>query len=307
MPKILLSLLVLAGSLATPAFAQELNCKVKVLSDRISGVDKAVFQNMERGISEFINTRKWTGAEVAVNERIDCTMLINVNSLVNNEQDGYKATINIQASRPVYNSSYTSPLVNFVDRDVTFRFPQFSNINFDDNRVAGSDALTANLPAVLAYYVYLIIGMDGDSFSPSGGDAAFKRALNVVQNAPESGGIAGWKAFENKTNRYWIVDQLLSPRFASLRSYWYNYHRNALDNMFNKPQESRTIILGGIDNLGKLYRENPAAGLLQFFFSAKSDELLKMVAQLPKAERTNYATTLSQSDLANAQKYNLLK
>ena len=152
MERILLSLFLFTASLATPAFAQELNCKVKVMSDRINGVDKAVFQNMERGINEFLNTRKWTGGEVAINERIDCTMLINVNSLVNNEQDAYKATINIQATRPVYNSGYTSPLVNFVDRDITFRYPQFSNINFDDNRVAGTDALTANLPAVLAFY-----------------------------------------------------------------------------------------------------------------------------------------------------------
>lgn len=298
--------ILLLAALALPAAAQELNCKVSIQHAAIRNVDPEVFKTMERSITEFLNTRKWTGDDYAASEKIDVNVLLNLTD--RKSDDIYSATLTLNASRPVYNASYTSPTVNFVDRDVTFRYSQFTPLTFDDNRVAGTDPLASNLTAILAYYSYLILGLDYDSFAPNGGDPYFKKAQAVVANAPESGsGISGWKASEGNRNRYWIVDQILSPRFTAFRTYWYSLHREGLDNMYAKPEVGRQKILAGIAPLAQLQRDNPGAILLQFFFNAKSDELTKVVAQLPREERGAYITQLMQMDVANLRKYEALR
>lgn len=308
MLKKLFSTLIASILLVTGAFAQEINCKVRVMHEKIQNVDKDVFNSMERGLSEFINTRKWTTDQFNTNEKIDCNIMINLTKALDVNDGTYEATLNIQASRPVFNSGYTSPTVNFVDREVRFRFNQFTPMQFDDNRVSGNDPLSANLTATVAYYIYLVLGLDYDSFSPDGGNDFYKKAQNIVNNAPEQGKIiTGWKAVDGNKNRYWIVDQLLSPRFKEFRVVWYNIHRNALDNMSTKPEESRKIILDALPKLAQLNRENPGSILLQFFFNAKSDEFASVVAQLPKEQRASYVSLLQQVDVANAAKYNNLK
>ncbi|HEY1031113.1 MAG TPA: DUF4835 family protein [Flavipsychrobacter sp.] len=288
------------------AYAQELNCKVKIMHDKIQGVDKQVFLGMERGITEFMNTRKWTTDQYQTNERIDCNLLINVTGKL--DEDVYEGTINIQASRPVYNSSYTSPTVNFIDREFKFRFNQFTPLQFDDNRVTGNDALTSNLTATLAYYAYLVLALDYDSFSPNGGTEYLKKAQNVVNNAPEQGKvIIGWKAVDGNKNRYWIIDQLLNPRFKDFRAIWYNMHRQGLDNLATKPEESRKLILETIPQFVQLNRENPSSILIQFFFNAKSDEYASLLSQADPAERSKYLPMIQQVDVANIQKYNNVK
>lgn len=304
----LFSTLIASILLAAGAFAQEINCKVRVMHEKIQNVDKDVFNSMERGLSEFINTRKWTTDQFNTNEKIDCNIMLNLTKALDVNDGTYEATLNIQASRPVFNSGYTSPTVNFVDREVRFRFNQFTPMQFDDNRVSGNDPLSANLTATVAYYIYLVLGLDYDSFSPDGGNDFYKKAQNIVNNAPEQGKIiTGWKAVDGNKNRYWIVDQLLSPRFKEFRVVWYNIHRNALDNMSTKPEESRKIILDALPKLAQLNRENPGSILLQFFFNAKSDEFASVVAQLPKEQRGSYVSLLQQVDVANAAKYNNLK
>jgi hypothetical protein len=285
--------------------AQELNCKVKVLSNAIQNVDKQVFTTMEKSISDFMNTRKWTRDEFGVNEKIDVNILINLTSKVA-DQDIYSASLTIQASRPVFNTSYTSPTVNFVDKDLSFSYSQFTTLQFDDNRVSGTEPLAANLTAVLAYYSYLVIGLDYDSFAPNGGSFYLKRAQNVVNNAPEGKGISGWKAVEGNKNRYWIIDQLLSPRFEDVRNYFYTMHRDGFDNMYAHPTEAREKILSGIQKLSEVNKNNPGSILIQFFFNAKSDELAKVVAELPRPQRTPYIALLSQMDVPNAAKYQAL-
>jgi hypothetical protein len=156
--------------------------------------------------------------------------------------------------------------------------------------------------------MYLILGLDYDSFELNGGTDFLKKAQNVVNNAPEEGkNIVGWKAVEGNRNRYWIVDQLLSPRFKFVREYWYTIHREALDNMFTKPEESRKLILEGLPKLAQVHKENPGSILMQFFFNAKSDEMASIVAQVPKEQRGIYISMLQQVDVPNAQKYNSLK
>lgn len=286
--------------------SQEFNCKVKVMHDKIQGVDKQVFVSMERGITEFMNTRKWTTDQYQPTERIDCNLLINVTGKL--DEDVYEGTINIQASRPVYGSGYTSTIINFIDREFKFRFNQFTPLQYDDNRVAGNDALASNLTATLAYYSYLTLGLDYDSFSPNGGTDYFKRAQNIVNNAPEQGKtIVGWKAVDGNKNRYWIIDQLLNPRFKDFRSIWYNMHRQGLDNLAAKPDESRKLILETIPKFVQLNRENPSSILIQFFFNAKSDEYASILSQSEAAEKAKYIAMLQQVDVGNIQKYDKIK
>lgn len=300
--------IIIALCFMSVANAQELNCKVKILHEKITGVDKEVFTGMERSINEFLNTRKWTTDQFNTTEKIDCNIMINLAAKITGTEDGFEGTLNIQASRPVYNSSYSSPTINFMDRDIKFRYSQFAPIEFDDNRVSGSDPMIANLPAILAFYAYLVIGLDYESFSPNGGNEYFKKAQNVVNNAPEfSKVIYGWKAVDGNKNRYWLIDQILSPRFSGFRNFWYSLHRDGLDNMYSKPTDARKTVFDGIAKLAQMNRENPNSILMQFFFNAKSDEMLNIVSQAPREERAPMIALLSQMDVPNAQKYNALK
>jgi len=302
--KLLLNVLLLIAA-GTAANAQEFNCKVKVLSAAILNVDKQVFATMEKSIADFMNTRKWTTEEYGANERIDVNIMLNLTGKATDD-DLYNATLTIQSSRPVFNASYTSPTVNFVDKDVVFRYSQFTPFQFDDNRVVANDPMASNITAILAYYAYLILGLDYDSFSPNGGSSFYKRAQNVVNNAPEDKGISGWKAVEGNRNRYWIVDQILSPRFQEVRNYFYSMHREGFDKMSASPEQARQKILAGIPKLNQVNKENPTSILLQFFFNAKSDELAKVVAQLPKDQRAPFIAMLSSMDVPNVTKYQAL-
>lgn len=309
MLKKLFNILLFAG-LTTAASAQELNCTVKVMADGIQGqgTDKEIFRTMQQAITEFINTRKWTTDQYTPQERIGCNILINVTKTLPGVQNGYSATISIQATRPVYNTSYMTPIVNYVDKEFQFAYNPFSPLRFQDNRVTDNNAYSSNLTAVLAYYSYLILGLDYESFEKGGGTDYFKKAQNIVNNAPEQGKtISGWKAVEGNHNRYWIIDQMLNPRFQAFRSMWYSIHREGLDSMYQKPEESRQVILNSINTLSQLQRENPGAILLQFFFNAKSNEIASVLSQTPVDKRGLYITMLSQIDVPNAQKYNSLR
>ena len=307
MLKKLYSVLVLCLA-ATTLYAQEFNCKVVVMHDKIVGIDNAVFTAMQRNLTEFMNTHKWTNDDFATNEKIDINILFNLTGRVSGDNDGFSATMNIQSTRPIYNSSYTSPMINYSDKDIIFDFSQFIPVQFDDNHVTGTNPLASNLTAILAYYSYLVLGLDYDSFSPLGGTQYFKKAQNIVNNAPEGSGISGWKVLDGKNNRYWLIDQILNTRFEDIRKYWYTMHREGFDNMYTKPLESRQKIMSGIYKLATVNRENPSSVYVQFFFAAKSEEYIKLLSQTATpAERTPFITLLSQMDVPNTQKYNSIK
>lgn len=289
--------------------AQELNCKVTVMHDKIAGVDNEVFNAMQRAIADLMNSHKWTNDDYANSEKIDCILLLNLTAnKVGGDADAYTASLTIQASRPVYNTGYNTSIVNHMDKDVTFKFTQFSPLNFDDNRVSGVDAMQSNLSAILGYYANIIVAMDYESFAPDGGSVYLKKAQNIVNNAPEQGKtIVGWKATDGNKNRYWLVDQLLNQRFHDVRSFWYIMHREGLDSMSFKPIDSRNRILTNIKKLYQVNRENPTSMLIQFIFSTKSEEIINMLSQMTKTERTPIATMLSVLDVPNANKYNNLK
>ena len=288
--------------------AQEFSCKVTIMHDKITGIDNAVYTGMQRAITEFMNGRRWTSDDFSPSEKIECNILINLTSNnVNGDPAGFAATLNMQSVRPVYNASYTTTMVNYVDKDLIFKYSEFNPLNFDDNRVSGIDALTGNLTATLAYYAYLMLALDYDSFSPNGGTALMKKAQNIVNNAPEGKGINGWKAMESNRNRYWIVDQMLNTRFQDVRTYWYTMHREGLDSMSVKPENARGRILTNIRKLYNVNKENPSSVLMQFIFNAKSDEFVRILGMAPKAERAQYITLLTALDVANSAKYNALR
>lgn len=293
---------VIAGS------GQEFNCTVNVQHDKIMGVDGQVFTSMQKAIYDFMNSKKWTTEDFAQNEKIDVKILFNLTSnKLGGDPDSYTATMSIQATRPVYNSAYTTSIVNYVDKDVAFRYTQFSPMRFDDNQVSGTEPLSSNLTALLAYYSYIILALDYDSFAPGGGTALLKKAQNVVNNAPEGKGVSGWKSMESTRNRYWLIDQMLNIRFDDMRKSWYSIHREGLDSMSVKPNEARMRILTTLKRLYQVNKENPSSVYMQFFFSAKTDEIQHLLAQSPKNERPQYITLLNAIDVPNIAKYNSLR
>lgn len=287
------------------AQAQELRANVSVIADRMKNTDPGIFVTLQKAIQDFLNNRKWTDKTYQPGERIICNFSFNIQQEV--QPNVYRALLTVQSLRPVYNSSYTTTLLNYLDKEVTFKYIQSQPLNFNENRVSGDDPLIANLTAVLAYYAYTIIGLDNDSFAANGGIAAFKKAQYIVNNAPQdSKNIAGWQAFESNRNRYWLADNLLNQRFSTFHRVMYEYHRLGLDKMYEDMDGARTAVLNCLNTLNALSADNPNTMILQLFFLAKSDELTGIFSQAPLPDKMRVSQLLSQLDPANASKYQQL-
>lgn len=283
-------------------YAQELQSKVTVIASRVPNtVDKKVFQTLQTQLTNFINSRKWTGDVVQPQERIECSFLLNIESVV--ETNVYKASLTIQAARPVYNSSYATALINFQDADVTFRYVEYQPIEFNESRVQGSDALASNLTATFAYYINIILGLDYDSFGPKGGDLYFQKAQNIVNNAPENRNISGWKAFDGSRNRYWLVENFLNTRFNLVHDVIYNYYRQGLDFMYDNQVEARTKILNSLTQLQTINQDNPNSMVVQFFMIGKSQELIQIFKKASAQDKSKAIEALQKLDVANVSKY----
>ncbi len=276
------------------ANAQELNCSVSILTPQIQASDKTIFETLQTSIREFMNNRSWTNDQYLNQERIECSIIITISERIG--VDDFKANIQIQSRRPVYKSSFNSPLFNHQDNDVTFKYLQDQVLEFDEANIY------SNLTAVLAYYAYLIIGLDYDSFSKDGGTPYFVKAQTVVNNAarlPDR----GWKAFENSRNRYWITENMLNSSFSPLRSTMYNYHRNGLDKMSDNAIDARQAITESIKELRKVFSDKPNSFLMQIFFNAKADEIVNIYSQAQIDEKNQVIPVLSLVDPANSLKY----
>jgi len=207
----------------------------------------------------------------------------------------------------VFNSSYVTSLLNTQDNNVAFRYVEFQQLEFSDNRVVGNDPMASNLTAIMAYYVNIILGLDYDSFSPRGGDVYFKKALNIVNNAPDGKDISGWKAFEGTRNRYWLQDNLLNAKFLNFHDVMYQYHRNGLDVMYEDVNRGRAAIMNCLNLLYAIHQDIPNSMLMQTFYSAKADELQKIFSKAMPQEKMRAAELLAQMDVPNAQKYQQMK
>lgn len=294
--------IVLSILLVQCSTAQELRARVSVLSNRVgTNVDKKTFQTLQTALSNFINNRKWTADNFGPAEKIDCSFLLNLEQ--GSDANVYKTSLTIQSARPVFNSSYASPIINFQDDEITFKYVEFQQLEFNDNRVSGSDALVSNLTAVIAYYINLILGLDYDSFSKRGGDMYFQKAQNIVNNAPEGRNISGWKSFDGTRNRYWLMENLLNSRYTLMHDAYYVYYRLGLDNMYDNEVKARTEVLNVLNLLNTFNADNPNTMILQFFFQGKSDELLKLFSKAPPPDRARASEFLQKLDISNASKY----
>src|SRR5688500_716898 len=283
------------------AVGQELQARITINSSRVgSQVDRKVFQTLQTALHTFLNNRKWGNQSYQSNEKIVCNFLINI---IESENNVYKATMTVQAVRPIYNATYESPLINFQDEAITFRYIEYQTIDFNENRVGGSDGVTSNLSASLAYYVYLILGMDSDSFSLRGGDPYFQKAQNIVNNAPEGRDIVGWRAFDGLRNRYWLMENLTNSRYALIHEAIYNYYRLGLDYMYENEEEARAAILNAISLLNTLHNDASNSMIIPFFFQGKANEIVNIFKKAPPEQKQRAQEMLVRLDISNANTY----
>ena len=282
--------------------AQELRARINVLSNRVGGnVDKKTFQTLQTALNNFINNRKWTSDNFVSDEKIDCSFLLNIEST--NDANVYKASLTIQSARPVFNSSYLSPIINFQDNEIIFKYSEFQQMEFNENRVAGTDPLASNLTAVIAYYINIILGLDYDSFSARGGDIYFQKAQNIVNNAPDGRNISGWKAFDGTRNRYWLIENLLNSRYTLIHDAYYRFYRTGMDKLYEEEIVARNEILNVLSLLNNFNTDNPNTMILQFFFQGKTQELIKIFSKAPPQEKVKALEYLQKLDISNATKY----
>jgi hypothetical protein len=286
----------------TRSNAQELRARVSVVSNRVgNSVDQKTFQTLQTALNNFVNNRKWSNDKFETNEKIDCNFLLNLQPP--DEPNVYKASLTIQSARPVFNSSYSSPVVNFQDNDIMFKYAEFQQLEFNDNNVSGTDALASNLTAIFAYYINIILGMDYDSFSPRGGDAYFQKAQNIVNNAPEGKNISGWKAFDGSRNRYWLAENLLNSKYTIIHDAIYNYYRLGMDKLYDEEANGRTQILNVLNVLNNFATDNPNTMILQFFLQAKTQELIQIFSKATPPDKSRALEFLQHLDVSNATKY----
>ena len=286
---------VLFCSLASSrALAQELNCRVEVIAPQISNVEASIFESLEERITEFVNGRRWTNDNFRLEERIECTMQITISDAPT--PTTFKGNVQVQSSRPVYNSDYNTPLLLVNDNDFEIVWDGSSTIQFSPGQHRD------NLSSFLAYYAYMILGMDYDSMAQDGGTDYYVQAQAIVANA-QSTGSSGWKASQNQQNRYWLVENMLSQTFRPVRNCLYNYHRLGLDRLYEDVERARLTMADALIEMRATHRIRPSSYNLQLFFLAKSDEILKVFGPAPDVEKTRLLPVLKQMDPGNISKY----
>jgi hypothetical protein len=278
--------------------SQELNCNVQISAQRIQGSNRQVFETMQKDIYEFMNNTVWTNHVYSYAERLDCNILINLNEQLS--ADEFRGTIQIQLRRPVFNTTYNSTILNFIDNSFQFRYVEFQPLEFDPS------THRSNLVSVLAYYTYVILGFDYDSFSPLGGTEFFQIAEKIVtnaQNAPEP----GWKAYDasRNRNRYWLVKNILDKEYEGVRQFIYEYNINGLDRMESRIAEARTSIAESLKLVQEVYRRkpDPFMYLVQVVMESKSDELINIFSEAFPEEKSRVVQILTEIDPANKAKY----
>lgn len=280
------------GSFATGA--QELNCMISISTPGMPETERRIMQTLQTALYEFVNQRNWTPYQFQTNERIEASILITINEKAGSDE--YRATIQVQSRRPVYRTSYSTPVFNHQDRDFHFRYLENQPLDYSDN------TFMSNLTAVVAYYAYLIIGFDFETMTPGGGTPFFERAQNIVnlaQNAPER----GWKSFEGQRNRYWLAENLLNNTYRGIRQALYTYHRLGFDRMTENMDLARGEVINALEMLQRTHRERPGSFLMQTFITAKSDELVNLFTEASAMDRNKAITILSEIDPANSAKY----
>lgn len=293
MKRYLLIFFVLVVNLSA-TFAQELRCNISISAQKIQGANRTLFETMQSDLYEFMNNRKWTDHQYSMDERIECNIFINLDEQISSDE--FKGSIQVQARRPVFNASYETILLNIKDNDFHVKYVEYQTLEF--NETSNKD----NLTNILAYYAYIVLGMDYDSFTPEGGTEFFQKALTIVNNS-QNAREKGWKAYESERNRYWLVENILNKSYAGFRSCTYQYHRQGLDLMSDKAPDGRGVIAESLKSIQKVFRSRPSLYILQVFFDAKSDELVNIFSKSFPDERARVVAILNECDPSNGSKY----
>lgn len=284
------------------ADCQEFQANLTVLSNRVStNVDKQIFTTLQSALYNWLNGRKWTNVAFNQNEKIRCSFLLNL--IGGTDNNTYTASLTVQTGRPIYNTSYQSPLVNYMDESFTFKYVQYQDIDFNENRVGGTDPLTANLTAVFAYYAYIILGLNFDSYGLRGGDLYYQKAQNIVNNAPEINAINGWKPFDGLRNRYWLVENLTNPKYNPIHDAIYNYYRQGLDQMFDHEADARVGVMNALIAFNSINNEFPNLMFTQFFFLGKGTEIGNVFKHGTPDEKSRALDILTRVDVSNLNQY----
>ena len=281
------------------AEAQELEIRIQVNHSQLQGVDNTKYENMQKALNEFVTNQIWTNNVFKTEERIKCNMLLNITKEV--YSDEFQATLQVVSSRPVYGTGYDSPMLNILDKNIQFKYADGETLIFNEN---SHDELTS----LIAYYVYIIIGFDYDSFGKMGGTPYFEKAQKIVNNAQGSN-YAGWKSFEtNKRNRYWLAENLMNSIYAPIREYIYKYHRLGLDLMGTRLADGCASIAEGMNDLLKVHRQKSDSYLMSIFFDAKADEIVNIFSNSSdQAQQNKVYNFLKEIDASNLSKYDKIK
>lgn len=299
MIKVIVTLFILISTLFCDVYAQEVLCNIRVSPDNSIPIsDRQKLQTLQKNAREFINNRKWTSEVFKEDERIEFNLSFNI--LKKLSTDRYEGTLQIQYSRPIFSSSYYSPVFNYLDSEIEFDYIETQPLEYNENTHA------SNLSAILSFYTYLIIGLDYSTFSNNGGSPYFIRAKKIVENA-QSAQESGWKAFESNKNRYWMTEELLDAKYSSFQSVLYSYHRSGLDIMHDDNEKGRGYVTESLENLRKVRQLNPTAFILQLFFNAKADEITNIYSNAFQDEKNRIFKLLSELDPGNITKYNKIK
>ena len=292
---LVISLSVLLGGLVK---SQELRCNIQIVTQQIQGTNKQVFQTLQTAIYEFMNNTNWSNHVYSYDERIDCNFMFNITEQLS--ADEFRGTLQIMTRRPVFNTNYSSVLLNYVDNNIHFRYVEFEPLQFDPSQHV------SNLTSILAFWAYFILGMDYDSFSYLGGSPFLAQAENIVTNA-QNARETGWKPFESldHKNRYWLINDILNDSYKPIRDFNYKFHRLGLDIMDEKVTEGRAVIAEGLVDLQKIYRDkpDPFMHLLQITLDAKADEMVNIFSESFTEEKQRAINILQEIDPANKAKY----
>lgn len=276
------------------SFAQELRCNVTVSAQRIQGANQNLFRTMQSDIYEFMNNRKWTDHVYSYDEKLKCNIMILLEEQIS--ADEFRGTIQVQLIRPVFDSSYETTILNIKDNDFRCRYVEFQPLEFNET------SNRENLTNILAFYAYVILGYNYDSFAPEGGTPYFEKAQAIVNNS-QTLPVKGWKSFESERNRYWLLENILNKSYSDFRKCMYNYHRNGLDLMSQRAEEGRATIAESLRDLQKVFRKRPSTYILQMFFDSKVDELTNIFSKSYPDERNRVLTILNEIDPSNGSKY----
>ena len=293
--KILFVLLVMLISVSHKSRAQELNCIVQVLAPQLQSnpANQDIINSLQEVVFEFMNNTKWSGDMFKVEERIDCSIIITISE---RNSDDFKANIQVQSFRTAYNSSYRSPVFNYLDRDFEFRYLRNTAVIFNPTRHGD------NLAAVLAYYAYIILGFDYDTYSPDGGTVYFQKAQDIVSNA-QGAPERGWKSNEDTRNRFWLVDNALQNTFEPIRKFMYDFHRKGLDMLYDKRDDAMVVMVESLEQLKDVHKVRPGSMNMQVLFLSKSQEFISIFKEGYPEQKAKAYNILKEVDAPNANKY----